>query len=57
MVSWLRLPYYLLHFYIKATSAALLAEWDRIGRPGAGHGGGDRPEKGKLDIQPEARTQ
>jgi len=40
-----------------ATSAALLAEWDRIGRPGAGHGGGDRPEKGKLDIQPEARTQ
>ena len=39
-----------------ATSAALLAEWDRIGRPGAGHGGGDRPEKGKLDIQPEART-
>ena len=37
------------------TSAALLAEWERIGRPGGGHGGGDRPEKGKLDIQPEAR--
>ena len=38
-----------------ATSAALLAEWERVGRPGPGHGGGDRPEKGKLDIQPEAR--
>jgi len=38
-----------------AASAAMLAEWDRIGRPVTAPGGRDRSDVGKLDIQPEAR--
>ena len=38
-----------------ASSAALLAEWERIGRPGLVSGGSEQADIGKQNIQPEAR--
>lgn len=38
-----------------AASAALVAEWERVGRPTAGERGGRRIGGGNSDIQPEAR--
>ncbi len=39
-----------------AASTALLAEWQRVGKPGFGRGSHEQAVTGKDELQPEART-